>query len=273
MSLYYDKSIDKIKLAKYTLHMSMSPNFLHTLGLSETESILYEHLLTLGEVPVSTLIIRTKRKRPTVYKALQTLQGKGLVTMRDIHKKLHAKPESPTRLKELADEKAKQIDEANAALTALLPGMALNYAHSTEKPVVQIYEGAAGLKEIYLDTLKEQKPISALLQASVVEPDLYTWLNNVYVNKRVKQKIHAKIIMDSGAASKEYLAKNIASYKTVKTVDAKQYPFQHEIDIYGDKVAIIHYKKDEPLIGILIHHPQIAQTMRSWFELTWEMIK
>jgi hypothetical protein len=41
------------------------------------------------------------------------------------------------------------------------------------------------------------------------------------------------------------------------------------VDIYGDKVAFINYKKGEALIGVVINHPQIAETMRAWFELAW----
>lgn len=250
----------------------MSLASLQEIGITETEAKLYELLLKLGEVPITTLIRESKMKRPTVYKAVHSLTSKDLVHQRDIRKKLHVRPESPSKLQEIADRKYKEIEQTKASLTALLPGLALSYANSTDKPVVRVYEGLEGLKEIYLDTIKENQPVSAILQASIVEPELYDWLNNVYVKKRLKAKMHAKVIMDSGSASKDYIEKSKNSYRTVKVVDQKRFPFQHEVDIYGDKVAFIHYRKDEPLIGIIIHHPQITKTMRAWFDLTWESL-
>lgn len=250
----------------------MSLAFLQNIGITETESSLYELLVKLGEVPITTVIRESKIKRPTVYKAIHSLTKKGLVTQRDIHKKLHVRPESPSKLQELADREYKSVENTKLNLNALLPGLALSYTHSTEKPVVQVYEGVEGLKEVYNDTITVGEPIFALLQSSVVEPELFDWLTKTYVKKRVKAKIHAKVIVASGPESRNYVEESKDSYRTTKLIDNKRFPFQHEIDIYGDKVAIIHFKKNEPLIGIIIHHPQIAQTMKAWFDLTWEGI-
>lgn len=248
----------------------MSLSFLQNIGLTDTESQLYEILLKLGEVSVSVIIQESKIKRPTVYKALYMLEKKGLVTKRDIRKKIHVRPESPVKLQELADKKYQQLERAMESLNALLPSLALNYTISTERPVVRVYEGVEGLKQIYKDLLIDGKTIYAILQAANVEPELYKWLTTKFVKKRTRLKIHVKAIVASSPASREYLKKSKEEYRIARLVDAKRFPFQHEIDIYGDKVAIIHYKKDEPLIGMVIHHPQIALTMKAWFDLAWE---
>ena len=41
------------------------------------------------------------------------------------------------------------------------------------------------------------------------------------------------------------------------------------MDVYGDKVAFINYRTDH-LLGIVVKHPLIAQTMKAWFDLAWE---
>ncbi len=247
----------------------MSLSILQNIGLTGTESQLYELLLKLGEVPVSTLIQESHLKRPTIYKALHSLENKGLATQRDIRKKIHVRPESPVKLQEFTDRKYQQLERAKESLNALLPSLALNYTISTERPVVRVYEGIEGLKHIYEDLLVEGKTIYAILQAANVEPELYKWLTTKFVKKRVKAKIHVKAIVASSTASREYMQKSKEEYRISRMVDARRFPFQHEIDIYGDKVAIIHYKKDEPLIGTIIHHPQISITMKAWFDLAW----
>lgn len=248
----------------------MSLSFLQGIGLTNTESLLYDTLLKLGEVPVAKLIQESRLKRPTIYKALYSLKKKGLITQRDIRKKIHVRPESPAKLQELADRKYQQLERAKESLNALLPSLALNYTISTERPVVRVYEGVEGLKQIYKDLLIEGKTICAILQAANVEPELYKWLTTKFVKKRTRLKIHVKAIVASSPASREYLQKSKEEYRIARMVDKERFAFQHEIDIYGDKVAIIHYKKDEPLIGLVIRHPQIALTMKAWFDLAWE---
>ena len=247
----------------------MSLSFLQNIGLTTTEGSLYELLIRLGEVSVATLIQESGLKRPTVYKALYSLEKKGLVLQRKIHKKIHVRPESPVKLEEMADKQVVALKQAKDSLAAFLPSLALNYTLSTERPVVRIYEGITGLKEVYNDLLTINQPISAILQASTVDPELYQWLTTTFVRRRVRAKIHVKAIVASSTQSKEYVEKSSEEYRISRQVDAKLFPFQHEIDIYGDKVAIIHYKKDEPLIGIVIHHPQVAATMQAWFDLSW----
>lgn len=265
-----DKKIDLSRGICYSNSCSMSLSFLQNIGLTNTENRLYELLLKLGEVPVSILIRQSKLKRPTVYKALATLEKKGLVFQRDIFKKIHARPESPMKLQELVEKENEKFQQARKSLNAILPGLASAYTHSTEKPVVKTYEGVDGLKKIYNDMLIDRQPIFALVQAAEVEKDLYIWLTTTFVRKRVRARIHVKAIVASSRESKEYLEKSKEEYRIARKVDAKKYPFEHEIDIYGDKVSIIHYTRNEPLIGIVIHHPHIARTMKAWFDLAWE---
>ena len=248
----------------------MSLAFLRNIGITETESTLYELLLKLGEVPIQALIKESGLKRPTIYKALYSLEKKGIVKMREIRKKINVRPESPVKLSTMVEKKYEAFQGTKETFAALLPGLASAYNFSTEKPVVRVYEGIEGLKEIYEDLLVAKQPVYALLQAAEVEPALYEWLTTKFVKKRIKEKIHVKAIVASSASSMEYFKKSVEEYRIARIVNSNKFPFQHEIDIYGDKVAIIHYKKDEPLIGIVIHHPQVAKTMKAWFDLAFE---
>ena len=248
----------------------MSQLFLLKIGLSTSEANLYELLLRLGEVPVGILVKESGMKRPTVYKALYALEKKKLVTKQDIGKKIHFRPEPPTELLALADKQTKELERARGDLRAILPQLNSSYILAVEKPIVTTFEGVEGLKEIYEDTLKEAKPIYAVLQTAEVEPEMYKWLTKFYVKKRVKAKIWAKVIVASGKWSGEYQRKDEKELRESILVPSEKFPFKHEVDIFGDKVAFINYKKGEALIGIVINHPQTAQTMKAWFDLAWE---
>jgi sugar-specific transcriptional regulator TrmB len=247
----------------------MSMPTLQSLGLTATESQLYELLLSSGEVPAAELIRESQLKRPTVYKALYSLEKKGLVQQKEIEKKIHFRPNSPTLLLEQAEQKFQEISQTRNMLQTVIPQMLTSYTLSVERPVVQIYEGVEGLKQIYQDTLKVGQDIDAILQTSEVDPELFHWLTTTYAKQRAKHKIHAKVIVASGKWSADYRKKDIEEYRTTRQVSDKLFPFQHEVNIYKDKVAFINYKKGEQLLGVVIKHPQIALTMKALFDLAW----
>lgn len=251
----------------------MTLDFLKNFGLTDKEANLYELLLKLGEVPAGDLIRESKLKRATAYKTLYGLEKKGLVSKRDIGKIIHFRPEPPSKLFSLAETQFLTLERSKSSLESLLPQLTSSYVMAVEKPVVTIYEGIEGLKQIYEDTLTEDKPIFAVLQTAEVEPEIYQWLTKSYAKIRVKKNIPAKVIVASGKWSASYVQNNKKELRESIIVSSEKFPFKHEVDIYGDKVAFINYKKAEALIGIIIKHPQIAQTMKAWFDLAWEGAK
>ncbi len=244
--------------------------FLETIGLTGNEASLYELLLKLGEVPAGKLITEAKIRRATAYKSLYSLESKHLVTHRDVGKILHFRPEAPTRLLEFAESQHQGFDRAREDLRSFLPELTSSFILSVERPVVSTFEGIEGLKRIYEDTIREGKEIYAVLQTGAVHEEIFKWLTTTYIKKRVKAGIRAKVIVSSGAWSETYREKDEKELRTTLLVPNTRFPFQHEVDVYGSKVAFINYKKDEALIGVVINHPQIAQTMKSWFDLAWE---
>lgn len=250
-----------------TLYMNQA--ILQTLGLSSNEAKIYELLLKLGEVEAQIVIAQTGLKRATAYKALYDMEEKGIVSKRDIGKTLHFKPEPPTSLLTLAEDRYNELERVRRDVRSILPQLTSAYILAVEKPVVSTFEGVEGLKQMYEDTLREKQPIYAVLQAEHLHPELYRWLESVYVKRRVKLGIPATVIVASSTASEKYVSKDARTLRTTRVVDRQLFPFAHEVDIYGQKIAFINYKKDEALIGVVIDHPRIAQTMKAFFDLAW----
>jgi sugar-specific transcriptional regulator TrmB len=247
----------------------MSQTLWETLGLTAKEADIYELLLKRGEIETAPIIRELNLKRATAYKSLYALEKKGLVTKRDIGKITHFRPEPPTKLLAYAEEQVQKQARAKADLQSLIPSLTGAYLLAVEKPIVSTFEGIKGLQDIYEDTLREGKEIKAVLQTEEVEPTMYEWLNTYYVKKRAKLKIPAKVIVSSGKWADEYANRNENSKRETIMVPNTLFPFKHEVDIYGNKVAFINYKKGEALIGVVITHPQVADTMRAWFDLAW----
>ena len=63
-----------------------------------------------------------------------------------------------------------------------------------------------------------------------------------------------------GEASKKYLE--------ILFINAEQFPFENEIAIYENKLAIMSLSRDEK-IGLLIESKTISDTMKAVFNLAW----
>jgi sugar-specific transcriptional regulator TrmB len=238
-------------------------------GLSSKETILYETLLKEGEKTPGELSKLLDIKRTTVYKCLGLLKEKGLVEISTSSTQLAYSPAVPTKLYEYFKRKAVEQEQVQNTLHSMLPDLMQNYIMAVEKPIITTFTGIEGLKSIYDDMLKEGKPIYAALTTAEIEPELFEWLNNNFATRRKKQGIFAKVIASSGDWVTEYKNRDEENLRETIIVPGEQFPFKHEVDIYGDKVAFINYHRGELLIGVIINHPLIAQTMKAWFDLAW----
>ena len=247
----------------------MLPALLTSLGLTQNELDLYELLLRLGEVPVQRIMREVEMKRPTVYKSLRTLERRGLITSRDLDKKIHFRPGEPENLLRMAEEQKDRSSQAALELGAILPHLTSAYLLSTEKPVVSTYEGVTGLQKIYDDQVATRQTIYALVNTAEVDPTLFKWLTTKHVKDRAENRVKAKVIVSSGEWSDQYVQKSENEFRTTILVSHTKFPFEHEVDIYGSKVSFINYKKGEALIGVVIDHPLIAKTMKAFFDLAW----
>ncbi len=250
----------------------MDATLLEKFGLSDNEIKVYEALLSVGTVPAGAIVQSSGLKRPTVYDTLHHLIKKGLVIEQTKQKVTHFQPAPPSKLFDLAEDKYRVLNTARKNLQDTLPQLMSAYLTTIERPVIQYYEGVQGIKFIYEDALKEKEPIFAIVQSEKINPELYDWFAKHYRKQLAKKHIKTQEIINDGAWTRQYVKQNVAELRETKIVSAKTYPFRNEIVIYGQKVAIINYKKEENLIGVLINHPLIAQTMQSWFQLTWDSI-
>src|SRR5690606_24013373 len=142
--------------------------FLQNLGLSDTEITLYELLLKLGETPASEIIQASGIRRPTVYKALYSLEKKGYITQREVKKKIHFRPQSPSLLLAQAESRFTEARQVRNTLQAVMPTLLSSYTRSVERPVVQVFEGVEGMIRVHKEVLNEQKEILAYVLIAAV---------------------------------------------------------------------------------------------------------
>jgi sugar-specific transcriptional regulator TrmB len=246
----------------------MSQSLWKTIGLTDKEADIYDLLIRKGEVLAATIIKESGLKRATVYKSLYALEKKGLVSKRDIKKKIHFRPESPDKLLSYAEEQIKLQERAKLDIQAMLPNLTSSYILSVEKPVVSIFEGVKGMQDVFDDINKTQTDI--LLYRSVYDdqhPELDTLIQK-QIKQQVKLGIHTRTITPLAKQTKEVFTKyDEKNLVTRHIVDSHLLSLPSQILIYGEKVAIISLKNN--IVATVINHPDIAETFKKLFELLW----
>jgi sugar-specific transcriptional regulator TrmB len=239
------------------------------LGLTPEQAELYHSLLEKGPQSATQLAKSTSVKRTYVYPLCRQLLEQNLITQTKHARTTVFTAQTPDRLLDLAQSQKQKIDQAQKTLESILPDLNSLYTLSENKPIISYFEGPQGIKRVYEDTLKVAQPISALLDTTDLDPKIRDWLKNIYSPKRAKLNIPAKVILSTGDLAAEYQSRDQITLRETRLISRETFPLHHEINIYGSKLAIMHHKKDEDMIGIIIDHPLIARTMQSWFDLAW----
>ena len=120
-------------------------------GFSEKEALIYTYLLSSGGAYPSKIATETKLNRTTVYKVLEILAVRGLVTELEKKNKLFYQAEKPVNLERYAHSrvtKAKRELEGVQKVIPLIEGL---YSNSPNKPIVRFFEGEEGVLAVYQD--------------------------------------------------------------------------------------------------------------------------
>lgn len=248
----------------------MALPFLETIGLTKKESDIYELLLKEGELPIHTIITKTKLKRGIVYKSLYTLEEKGLATKRDINKKIHFKPESPTALGILADKEIKRIEKAQKDLRTFLPDLVDQYITSVQKPVITEYEGIEGLKKVFEDVYAPKKePVYGCVELEAADKAIPNYVAKKLIPLRIKNNVVAKSIITHSPTAEKVHAKDNEQLRESVLVDKEDFPLPAEIDVYQDKIALMSFEEGK-FVGVIIKNKALATSMSSIFKLAFK---
>jgi len=243
-------------------------NSLQQFGLHKNQVQVYVSLLHLGSATIQKITLNSKVKRTSVYKALDNLVLRGLVTfeMRDGHRTYFA--ENPNKALMAVREEQQEIIRKEKQLLALLPELSSFYNSIPSKPKIRFFEGIDGLKQVYEETLLQKTggEILTITPAGLLYKNFDSqWVTN-YLARRIEKKIRARTIADDSIMARKHHLNDKKELRVSRLVPEKIFCFKNEINIFENKVAIISLREQ---IGIVIDSVDVAQTQRAIFELAW----
>jgi sugar-specific transcriptional regulator TrmB len=212
---------------------------------------------------------KTPLKRGLIYYVLGQLLEIGLVEKDETGKVVSFRSVHPFKLKELAEKNEEKARDAKIALEDVLPRLISQFNLVSGMPGVRFFEGVSGFKKIYDDILETGKDF--YLIRSVYEPTYQEKIKPIvhnFVAGRVKKGIRATALTpprDSRLPVKSDEDDKRELYDRVRLKEG-EYTAPVEIDVYGDKLAILSFGKE--LVGVIIESPQIALAFRDLFLLS-----
>lgn len=234
----------------------------------ERQADVYLALLQLGKGTVSEIARKAGINRTTGYDILDNLIEKGLVSISGKEPKQEYVAESPERLRAFLKKESQKAALRERIADDLIPE--LRSVHNVYgKPKVMFYEGTEGLERVYEDTLTSHEPIRAYANVE----DMHNALPNYfprYYERRAGKGIAIRAILPGNEAGEERVSLDAEELRETAVVPADKYFFSPEINIYDDKIMIASWREK---LGVIIQSKEIAEAMKSIYELAWAEAK
>lgn len=246
---------------------------LEQLGLRQQQAKIYLSSLELGAQPASVIAKKTGLKRSHTYILLGQMKDAGYIQEFIKDGVRHFISCSPTTLLSMLTNRAQELSARKEALIHMLPVLDAIRNPLIVQPTVRFYQGIAGLKEVYNDTIREKvDAIYAICDWEHLFPaskskELHDWMWD-YADRRASKNIRFLAIGNKSPESDIAFKRGRKQKRTIKMLTGVFLPV--EIMIYGDKVAIMSTKDD--MVGVIIEDPAIAETLRNFHKAVWPLL-
>ncbi|MBI5138384.1 MAG: hypothetical protein HZA95_01130 [Candidatus Vogelbacteria bacterium] len=240
---------------------------LQDLGLSEKEAAVYVASLELGPQPVQDIAERAKVNRATTYVVIEALIKMGLMSSFEKDKKTLFVAEDPHNLSRLVEKQKALLEKRARDVEDTISELEGRASTAGERPTVRYVEGTQGLNTI-LDYFvrpkyKEVASFTRLDSMRRVSPDARPDI----IKARIEKKIKARLIYSNPEGPVQGMDNNDEDRESIHISD-KEFDFDGDITLFGDKVSICSFKGNP--VGIIIEHPEIAKVMWALFNLAWK---
>jgi HTH-type transcriptional regulator, sugar sensing transcriptional regulator len=232
---------------------------LEKIGLNQKEASIYLALLELGTAAVQSIANKAGLKRPTTYLILDDLQRKGLVSEVPQSKKSLFVAESPDRL--VADLGRKQ-----ELVKRALPELLARYNQKKEKPLVQLFQGKEGMREMYekIFSAGEVSFFCTIKDVDKMFPDLPKEV--ITRAKAGRLKVREMVTQSpEDLAHAQRIAK--ANYYPIRVVPEGM-EFLTDNVLFGNSVGFFVYQPQ--IFAVLITSRELVQSLRTLYELAWK---
>lgn len=244
---------------------------LEHLGLSEKEASVYLAALEMGPSPVQDISHKSKVNRATTYVMIEALAGRGLMSTFQKGKKRFYAAESPDRLMSIIETQQKTLKEKRSELETALPMLTALYNAEGAKPQVRYLEGPEGAHTVR-QIVEKQKgdfiQIVPLDDVHKMEEMLHG--RDEHLQILVKQGMKARIMVTTEDSNSLKKLPPTPGFE-FRVIHPSEFPIHGEMSVRGNHVFLFSHRS--ALVSVVIVSQEIADLMRSLFDMAWERKK
>ncbi len=236
-------------------------------GFSDKEAKIYIALLEAEVATANELSKATGINRSSTYVVLEGLKTKGFVGVSNDKKVQGYVAVSPDIILETLENTIKKQNILRDKIKDIIPDLKELDKSNKKAPIVRVFEGKAGLREVYFDVfntdVNEFRVCEDLENIVKLIPDFIEY----DYEQRKGKKIELYTIGPDGPANDLCFSAEKDPWVHNVVIPRKKYKFPVDITIYGDRIAIASPKD---FTGIIIEHKEIAESLKQIFNLAWK---
>lgn len=234
---------------------------LRTIGLNKAEIKVYLYLLEYGLSSPAQVAKGVKSIKTNTYNVLNALRDKDLIERRVHGKRFLYAANDPQAL-------VTRLEQEKQAAEKVLPDLRALYKVQKNKPVTRYYYGIEGIKEIFarFDGAKSVLFILSTEKLFAADPIFFEKLRAEVVRQNIF--IRDIITRDAGEKFAPAAKEAMKGYYDYRFLDKQYADLPTGIRIWNDNVALV--TLEDPLFGIVLTDPHLAETFRVMFETMWE---
>jgi len=227
---------------------------------TEKEAKIYLSSLELWNAPASSIARHCGENRITAYTILKDLVKRWVARESIKWKIKYYIVVWPEKLHKIIEERKKKFSK-------ILPELLAITNQSENKPKVMFFEWLNGLKEAYEDLLTSKTDVLSFLWVHFLDPELKKYLDTEFIQKRVKNKVFAKVIAPFSEYNKNYADSDKLQFRKTILIEDNIFNMENEINIYDeDKVLVALFSKSE-MSALLIKSKNLYNSLKSIFDL------
>ena len=245
-------------------------------GLSDTQAEIYDCLLRNGAMTPAELSKKTSQSRENCYAIIKKLIDLELIEQTK-SKKATYRVLNPSNLEVLAERRRKVAAKNEKVVKDNISSLLDVFYTNNELPGSRTMEGIEGLKDVYNDVITTKKDVYIIRNTT----DRKFWNSNEKYHDFLMRHREQRAI--NGIHAYSLTPVNSNSVRNSKTGDDEAHNYHRtwiptedytapvEIQVYGDKVALISF--GETIMSTIIISPSIAEAMRQIIKIMIKQYK
>jgi len=241
-------------------------------GLTDGETKVYLALLELGTSTVGPILKKSTITRSIIYRILEKLIKKGLVSYITKEKTKYYQAAQPNKLLDYIDSREKQLQQNKNKIEKMIPQLILKQK-SAKKSEANMYEGFKGLITAYdkrYEKLKKGDEV-VIYGLPPTQPDYHHAYWKKANKKLDKLGIRSRLLYHPDVTDV-----NLKNRNSYKLCEARRMPLNIEspswVMVYKDVTLIAIPQGDMPF-AFEITSQQVADSFRNYFEWFWKKTK